>query len=85
MSAAATRPAATIDWALLSLILLLLGFGLVMLTSASISVAENSTGQPFFYLQQQLLAVVVGLVVAGCMLQTPTEFWQRVAPLLLTH
>jgi cell division protein FtsW len=84
MSAAATRPVPTIDWALLSLILLLLGFGLVMLTSASISVAENSTGQPFFYLQQQLVAVVVGLVVAGCMLQTPTEFWQRVAPLLLT-
>jgi cell division protein FtsW len=67
----------------LSLILLLLGFGLVMLTSASISVADNSMGQPFYYLLQQLLAVAIGGTAAFLTLRTPTEYWQRVAPFLL--
>jgi cell division protein FtsW len=75
--------AVTPDWALLSLILLILGLGLVMLTSASISVADNSMGQPFYYLLQQLLAVGVGGAMAVLMLRTPTEYWQRAAPFLL--
>ncbi len=72
-----------IDWSLLALIMLLLAAGLVMLTSASISVAENSNGQPFYYLLQQLLAVAVGLLLATFILRTPTEFWQKAAPALM--
>jgi len=83
MSSRATTAAVAPDWSLLSLILLILGLGLVMLTSASISVAENSTGRPFYYLIQQLMAVGVGGLAAVVMLRTPTEFWQRSAPVLL--
>jgi len=72
-----------IDWSLLALILLLLAAGLVMLTSASISVAENSNGEPFYYLIQQLLAVAVGLFLATFILRTPTAFWQKAAPALM--
>lgn len=51
--------------------------GLVMLTSASISIAERNTGNPFFYLERQLLAVGVGLVGAAAMLQIPSRLWER--------
>ena len=77
------HPGLQLDWGLVALICLLLGIGLVMLTSASISVAENNTGKPFYYLGQQLAAVLVGLLVAGLVLRTPTDFWQRSGPLLL--
>jgi len=73
---------ADLDWGLLTLVLTILGFGLVMLTSASISVADNSTGQPFYYLIKQLVAVAAGIVVAGVVLKTPTDIWQRLAPVL---
>ncbi|MDP6437247.1 MAG: putative lipid II flippase FtsW [Gammaproteobacteria bacterium] len=83
MTARVTSNLPDMDWGLVSLILLLMGIGLVMLTSASMSVAENSTGQPFFYLSQQLVAVGAGLIAALFVLNTPTDIWMRVAPLLL--
>jgi len=72
-----------LDWSLLTLMLLLLGIGLVMLTSASISMADDSMGTPFYYLVQQLVAVAAGVFVGLLMLSTPTEYWERLAPLLL--
>ncbi len=72
-----------IDRSLLALILCILSVGLVMLTSASISVADAQTGQPFYYLYQQLLAVVVGLVCGIVVLCTPTDTWQRLSGVLV--
>ncbi|HJP04783.1 MAG: putative lipid II flippase FtsW [Chromatiales bacterium] len=83
MTARAANRLPDMDWGLVSLILLLMGIGLVMLTSASMSVAENSTGRPFFYLSQQLVAVATGLLAAVFVLKTPTDIWMRIAPLLL--
>ena len=37
--------------------------GLVMVTSASVSIASQETGQPFYYLERQLLLTLIG---AGC-------------------
>ncbi len=72
-----------VDWTLVLIIATLLCVGLVMLTSASISVAERNTGNPFFYVEQQLLAVVIGLVGAAFMLRVPTSVWERFALLLV--
>jgi cell division protein FtsW len=72
-----------VDWSLILLIVILLSIGLIMLSSASMSVAEDSTGRPFFYLQQQLLAVCAGLFVAFVMLRIPTEIWEKAGPFLL--
>ena len=72
-----------IDWTLMLLVGALLSAGLVMLTSASMSVADSATGRPFFYLEQQLLAVAAGLLMGFVMLQVPTEVWERLAPFLL--
>jgi cell division protein FtsW len=75
--------AASYDWSFVFLVGLLLSVGLIMLTSASISIGESNTGHPFYYLLQQLLAVGVGLFMAFIMLQIPSETWERLGPLLL--
>lgn len=66
-----------LDQMLILVIGVLLCGGLVMLTSASISLAERNTGNPFFYLQRQLVAVVIGLAGAAAMLRIPTHLWER--------
>ncbi len=83
MSLAAGSVNNRIDWTLVLLVGVLLGAGLIMLTSASMSVADSATGRPFFYLEQQLLAVAAGLLMGFVMLQVPTEVWERLAPFLL--
>ena len=65
------------DRTLLFVCIVLLCGGLVMLTSASVSLAENTTGQPFYYLQQQLLAVFVGLLGGALVLRIPSDVWER--------
>ncbi len=57
----------------------LLCVGLVMLTSASISLAERNTSNPLFYFERQLVAVFIGLTGAAAMLRVPTVFWERIA------
>lgn len=71
------------DLSFVLLVALILSVGLIMLTSASMSVAESNTGQPFYYLIQQLVAVSIGLICAWFMLRIPTEIWERSGPLLL--
>jgi cell division protein FtsW len=66
-----------LDTLLIVVIGVLLCGGLVMLTSASISLAERNTGNPFFYLQRQLVAVVIGLAGAAVMMRIPTHVWER--------
>ena len=51
--------------------------------SASISIADQQTGEPLFYLERQLGALVIGvlgMLVAACV---PTELWYRLNWLLL--
>ena len=49
-----------IDPVLLTIVLALLMGGFVILASASISVSDNATNNPFFYVQRQLLAAAIG-------------------------
>lgn len=72
-------PDRDVDWTLVLIVSTLLCFGLVMLTSASISLAERNTGNPLYYLQQQSIAVVIGLAGAAFMLRVPTSVWERCA------
>ena len=58
--------------------------GLVMVTSASISIADRQMHEPLYYLQRQAMGVALGLVAAGFMMFVPTGVWERLAmPLLL--
>ena len=60
-----------IDTVTLALVLAILLFGLIMMTSASISIAAQYTGQPFYFLERQLIAVAIG--VAGAVVFLPVK------------
>ncbi len=61
----------------------LLGIGLVMVASASMSLAERSYGGPLYFFWRQLGAVAIGLFGGWMMLRTPSSFWERLGPFLL--
>ena len=72
-----------LDSVLLTIVLTLLACGFVILASASITVADNVSGQPFYYVERQLLAAVVGIVVGGFCLYIPMSVWRALGPLML--
>jgi cell division protein FtsW len=57
--------------------------GLVMVTSASVSVASQETGQPFYYLERQLLLTLIGAAGAALLFSLPTELLERASVPLL--
>jgi cell division protein FtsW len=63
-------------------ITLLLG-GLVILASASVSISDNTIGNPFYYVERQALAAVIGGVAAFICLFVPMHVWQKLSPLML--
>lgn len=84
-TARAPKPTGELDFALVWLIFALLGFGLVMVYSASIAIAEGSrmTGyQGHYYLLRQGVYVVAALVAGAMAFQVPMRTWQQAAPYL---
>jgi cell division protein FtsW len=72
------------DWVTVALVLSIALFGLVMVTSASVSIATRETGQPFYYLERQLLLLCVGGTAAFVLTRIRTELLEKLAlPLLL--
>ena len=72
------------DPILVGITALLLLVGLIMLTSASISVADKTLGNPFYYLEHQLAFIAAGLVAAAAGIAIPSAVWERLAfPLLI--
>ena len=63
--------------------LLLLALGLLMVTSASMPMADRQTGQPFYFLIRQGAFVLIGLLAAGLVFQVPLTRWRRLGPMLL--
>ena len=57
--------------------------GLVMVTSASVSIASQDTGQPFYYLERQLLLTLIGAACAALMFSIPTALLERAGVALL--
>lgn len=73
----------SLDPVLLTLSLVLLMGGLVILASASISISDGSYGQPFYYVERQLLAVAIGAVTGFLCLFVPMQVWCKLGPVLL--
>jgi cell division protein FtsW len=65
------------DGATLMLVAALLLIGLVMVTSASMSIAARDLGNPFFYLERQFVYGMLGLLVAWIVTRIPTGWWDR--------
>jgi len=61
---------------------LLLG-GLIILASASITVSDKMTGRPFYYVERQALAALLGMAAAVVCLIMPMRVWQTLSPLML--
>lgn len=72
-----------IDPVLFGLVLTLLLGGMVILASASISIADNATNNPFFYVERQAVAALIGLTAGFVCLFIPMRFWSNLGPLML--
>ncbi len=72
-----------VDLVMLSIGLALLIGGLVILASASISVSDNAAGDPFYYVQRQVIAALIGGALGFICLFIPTSMWRALGPLLL--
>ena len=75
---------ARLDWVTVGLVMAILLVGLVMVTSASISIASKESGDPFFYLERQLLLTLIGASAAALVFCIPTRLIERASmPLLI--
>ncbi|MDH3273226.1 MAG: putative lipid II flippase FtsW [Gammaproteobacteria bacterium] len=72
-----------LDPVLLTIVMTLLLGGFVILASASITISDKVSGEPFFYVERQLLAAVIGAAAGLFCLFVPMRIWQSVSPLLL--
>ena len=67
----------------LAAIIALMVLGTVMVSSASISLADRDLGEPLFFLLRQLGALLIGCLVALTAMLIPTQVWFRLNWLLL--
>jgi cell division protein FtsW len=72
-----------IDSVLLTIVLALLLGGFVILASASISISDNATDNPFFYVQRQLIAAAIGGAAGFVCLFVPMQLWRSLGLLWL--
>ena len=54
-----------VDRKLLISVFLLVGLGTVVMTSASIAIAEKNNGSAYFYLNRQLIFLAIGGIAAN--------------------
>lgn len=79
----AGRSAATWDPWLLGSIVMLILLGIVMVHSASVSIAERLTGNSSYYLLRHLLAVGLGATSMFVVMQVRVRAWEYLGPYLL--
>jgi cell division protein FtsW len=72
------------DHLTLGLTAALLLIGLIMVTSASMSIAAKDLGNPFYFLERQLAFSGVGVALAWAVTRVPAQLWDKYSlPLLL--
>jgi cell division protein FtsW len=73
-----------IDSVALALVAAIVLLGLVMVTSASITIASRESGDAFAYLERQLVLCLIGFVLAAVVFCIRTEYLEKMAwPLLI--
>lgn len=76
---------ARIDFVTLAIVISIVLLGLIMVTSASISIASKESGNAFAYLERQLLTTAIGAMLAVVAFAVRTATLQKYSlPLLLT-
>lgn len=69
--------AAPFDFPLLFCALGLVAFGVVMVASASMSIAVNCCDDPFYYVNRHAIALGLALTAALAAYSVPLEWWER--------
>jgi len=72
-----------IDPVLFGIALTLLLGGMVILASASISIADSTANDPFYYVGRQAVAAVLGIAAGFACLFIPMRVWLNLGPLML--
>ncbi len=73
-----------IDMVTISIVLSIVLLGLIMVTSASVSIASKETGEPFYYLERQLILMLTGGACAALLFCVRTDLLERISvPLLI--
>lgn len=83
MSAVVKPRTLAFDPALIAALVGIVMFGIIMVGSASISLADRQTGEPLFYLVRHLGALALGGVGLALAVSLPTDLWYRLNGLLL--
>jgi cell division protein FtsW len=80
------RPAelpASLDGQIVVIFGILALLGLVMVTSASIAVADGQLNDPFYYGKRQLLRLILGATLMWLAYRVPTSIWRKNGMLLM--
>lgn len=72
-----------IDMKLLMVASILLIIGLVMVGSASISIADKQLSDPFYYLNRQLSYALLGIIAGYVVFRIPLSYWEMSGPWLI--
>lgn len=72
-----------LDWPLVLAVAALLGIGLVMVTSASIAIAAEQTGDSLYFLKRQGSFIGLGLLLAAAVYQLKLTVWYQTRFILL--
>ncbi|MCP5170758.1 MAG: putative lipid II flippase FtsW [Pseudomonadales bacterium] len=72
-----------LDRQLMVAVAVLLSIGLVMISSASVSFADHSYGDAFYFLKRHMMFLVISAVAAFVVVNMPSRFWYRHGFLLL--
>ena len=73
------------DYSLLFIVLFMLGFGLIMVYSASSYEAFEDTGDAAYYMKKQLFSNILGLVAMIVVANIPYHFWERFAIMIFRN
>ncbi len=71
------------DAQLIVAVLAIMGIGLVMVASASISIATRELGDPLYYFWRQSVYVAIGLALMLAATRIPLQAWRSLGPVLL--
>ena len=71
------------DGALVLVVVALLGIGLIMVASASTSIASRAQGDPLAYLWRQAMHVAVAALALVLAARLPMRLWERAGPAMM--
>ena len=77
------RAVMTTDYWLVGALLALLAIGMVLVSSASITLADRHYGEPLYFLYRHLMFTALGAGLGLAAASLPLQRWQTLAPVLL--